>query len=53
MSKLVVGPLRVRVATLERQLEEAQGKLDAAEKWIGGCSCKHCPEIRRILKEKK
>jgi hypothetical protein len=31
-------------------LEEAQGKLDAALNWIGGCSCKHCPEIRRILK---
>ncbi len=27
MSKLVVGPLRVRVATLERQLAEAQRKL--------------------------
>ena len=34
-------------------LEEAQGKVEAALKWIGGCSCKHCPEIRRILRGSK
>ena len=38
-----------RVFNLERQLSEARGKLGAVQKWIGGCSCKHCPEIRRIL----
>jgi len=34
-------------------LEEAQGKLDKALDWIGGCSCKHCPEIYAILRGSK
>ncbi len=50
----MVGPLRVRIAALERQLAEAQGKLGAVAKEMA--SAPPSPRIRRmerILKEEK